>query len=322
MSLDSIGYAKEFAALVDEVALKRREFNAPLVVGQTSEVLLSLGCVSLPVLMPASVVNKAREKHGVSIEDIKTLPRQIREPVMIFESDTQPNAVNVLTDFLNREGKPVTIAIHFDVPIVWHRAHKVATISERNESQIELWKRNGLVRYANPEKQKALTPITGLQLPGEGSTPKEYISQKSGIVNNFFTPSDQEVNKSARGQEKQKARTQSAGLQLPGEGSTPKGIVAQDVAREATQNRLNSRTDLSSETKKCVSEFLKRPEAGKIWKSQTLDPDGRIAVARLIGGESSFEQATKDLPEIQHGVVRALARAYARGQDRGPQCSL
>lgn len=317
--IEIVDFDKAFAALVDEAALKQRIFRAPFVVGPTPELLQSLGYRSCPVLMPASVVDKAREQHGISIDDIKSVPRQLRNPVAIFESDTQQNSVNILTNFRNRDGKPVTIAIHFDAAFGRDRAHKIATITERNEAQVELWKAKGLVMYEDAEKQKAQIQSAGLQLPGEGSTPEENIPRKTENVNR---PSNEWVKKAVSSQEKQRTQTQIPGLQLPGEGSAPVRIVAQDVAREATQNRLNSRTDLSSETKKRVSEFLKRPEAGKIWKSQTLDPDGRIAVARLIGGESSFEQATKDLPEIQHGVVRALALAYARGQDRGPQCSL
>lgn len=120
----------------------------------------------------------------------------------------------------------------------------------------------------------------------------------------------------------EKLHTQSAGLLLPGKGSAPNVVVAQDAAMKKTQNRLNARIDLSSETKERVSAFLKQPEAEKIWKSQALNEDGRIAAARVMGEEATFDQAVKDLPEIQHGVVRALARAQARGQERGSQCSL
>lgn len=38
-----------------------------------------------------------------------------------------------------------------------------------------------------------------------------------------------------------------------------------------------------------------------------------IAAARVLEGEASFDQAVKDLPGIQHGLVRALARVQARG---------
>lgn len=95
------------------------------------------------------------------------------------------------------------------------------------------------------------------------------------------------------------------------------------VARVATtETRLNDRQDLVREEKEGVVRFLADPAARRVWDSQTLDADGRIAAAQVIGGGKSFEEATKGLPEIQHGVVRALARAHARGQDRGPQNSL
>lgn len=120
----------------------------------------------------------------------------------------------------------------------------------------------------------------------------------------------------------EKTKTQSSGLQSVRVGSNPKRDVAEVSARESTQNRLNSRMDITTDAKKQASDFLNRPESEKIWKSQALDPDGRIAAARVLGGESTFDQATKDLPEIQHGVVRALARGHARGQGRSPENSL
>jgi len=110
---------------------------------------------------------------------------------------------------------------------------------------------------------------------------------------------------------KEKTQTQSAGLQLSGDGK--ESMVG---VRRETETRLLVREDLGPEVKAEVREFLIRGESEKIWKSQTLDADGRIAAARVLGGQASFEEATKDLPEIQHGVVRALARAQARGQGR------
>lgn len=90
------------------------------------------------------------------------------------------------------------------------------------------------------------------------------------------------------------------------------------IARVAmTETRLNDRQDLVREEKEGVVRFLADPAARRVWNSQTLDADGRIAAAQVIGGGKSFEEATKGLPEIQHGVVRALARAHARGQERG-----
>ncbi len=131
---------------------------------------------------------------------------------------------------------------------------------------------------------------------------------------------------------KERTQTQSAGLQLPGEGSASKTSISQPgpgegkqalaQARRETQSRLSAREDLAPAAKVRVQDFLNRQEAEKIWKSQTLNADGRIAAARCISGEVTFEQATKGLPEIQHGVVRALARAHARGQERGPQWTL
>ena len=95
------------------------------------------------------------------------------------------------------------------------------------------------------------------------------------------------------------------------------------VARVAmTETRLNDRQDLVREEKEGVVRFLADPAARRVWESQTLDADGRIAAAQVIVGGKSFEEATKGLPEIQHGVVRALARAHARGQERGEGQSL
>ncbi len=84
-----------------------------------------------------------------------------------------------------------------------------------------------------------------------------------------------------------------------------------------TEDRLNERHDMVREEKEVVVRFLNDPASWRVWESQTLDADGRIAVARVIGGGKSMEEATMGLPELQHGVVRALARAHSRGQARG-----
>lgn len=89
-----------------------------------------------------------------------------------------------------------------------------------------------------------------------------------------------------------------------------------------TETRLNDRQDLVREEKEGVVRFLADPAARRVWESQILDADGRIAAARVLGRLATLEEATKVLPELQHGVVRALARAQARGQERGPQNTL
>jgi|GEM_PF-2697408 len=322
--MEIVDFDKAFASLVDEAALKQRLFRAPFVVGPTPELLQSLGYRSCPVLMPSSVVHKAREQHGISIDDIKSIPRQLRDPVAVFESDTQPNSINILTDFRNRDGKPVTIAIDLNSVFGRDKAHKVATITERNEAQVELWKVKGLVVFEDTEKQKTRIQSAGLQLPGEGSTSKVTIPRRNKNVNSL---SDAVGENPQAGQGPRKVQTQYAGLQLPGEGSTPKASIPQKTvpegdfiikAREETQSRLFEREDISKEEKVGVQEFLNLKKSDHIWKSQTLDADGRIAAARVLGGLATFDDATKGLPEIQHGVIRALGRAQVRVV-QGPQ---
>lgn len=91
---------------------------------------------------------------------------------------------------------------------------------------------------------------------------------------------------------------------------------------DAVQMRLKERTDLGPKNKQEVVQVLNSRRGEKIWNSEALTPDGRIAAARVLGGQAMLEEATKGLPEIQHGVVRALARALARGQERGPSFNL
>jgi|GEM_PF-2209397 len=89
-----------------------------------------------------------------------------------------------------------------------------------------------------------------------------------------------------------------------------------------TEGRLNEREDLGSDEKEGVARYLIDPTSRKVWESQTLDVDGRIAAARVLSRQSTIEEASKDIPDLQRDVVRALARAQARGQERGPQNTL
>lgn len=89
---------------------------APITVGSTPAVLRALGAPALPIVISRDTVRKAtnRVKHDVRIEDIRQLPEQLADPVMVLDSKTEPGALVALTEFQDQSGRSVLVAIHLN----------------------------------------------------------------------------------------------------------------------------------------------------------------------------------------------------------------
>lgn len=75
-------------------------------------------------------------------------------------------------------------------------------------------------------------------------------------------------------------------------------------------------------TKTVVKRFLEGEKSERLWASQTLDADGRIAAARTLTRTATFEEATKELPEIQQSAIRTMVLMQARWRNHTAQNSL
>lgn len=156
-------HQERVASEIDEaLAGKRRE---PVSFGPAPSALTSVGLPDRQIWMPAAVAIKARDEHYMTPGEIKSLPAHLADPLMVFDSATQPGRFVVLTKATTAEG-PLLVVIEPNGRIAQISANVIAsTYGKGNVAQIAKWIEGGLLRGA--QKKSALRWLTtaGLRLP-------------------------------------------------------------------------------------------------------------------------------------------------------------
>lgn len=157
----------EFARAVDTVS-QGGNVQGYVNVGTTPDVLKMLGLPDVNVTIHGSTFKKVmRDKHNVTPETLKQLPKQINNPVAVMRSETQPNGYVMLTELTESENgkdKPVIAALHLKQDANGLELINIASVYGRSNSQIQRGLDNDLL-YWNNEKGTAFTRTFGLQLP-------------------------------------------------------------------------------------------------------------------------------------------------------------
>lgn len=144
----------------------RREM---LPVGRVPAVLRAVGVSDAPMVMPPSVIHKVTKgKHTLTREMVEQIPAALRDPIMVFDSATEADAVTALTE-IRHEGRNVIAAIHLDRPAPNKLANVVVSLYEKSPHAIQQWIKDGLLRYSHQQKTRAYFLSARLQLPREGS---------------------------------------------------------------------------------------------------------------------------------------------------------
>ncbi len=182
--LSDQSFDESFAKTLDEFSLGKREFTFPIPVGNTPDVFISLGAKDIPLVINPNTIIKVRQKHGIGIERLKELPKALRDPLMVFDSVTEPGGLVVLTELVS-EGKNIVAAIHLNTNAGRYEVNRIASVHGRGNSQIDSWIKKGLLRYWDEQKATAWLQSAGLYSPIEGDTPStNRILTKSDIVKN------------------------------------------------------------------------------------------------------------------------------------------
>jgi hypothetical protein len=69
------------------------------------------GDIKLPVHVVKKATDPAIKQHDVKMDTIKQLPELLRQPVFVFKSLTDENAIVVIIDAADNSGRPVLIAM-------------------------------------------------------------------------------------------------------------------------------------------------------------------------------------------------------------------
>ncbi len=137
-------------------------------IGQTPAPLLASGAKNLPLIMEEKVIYKFTTDYGheISIEEIKNLPDELADPVMIFKGSINGSIV-ALTEMQDKAGNSVIVAIHMNRHQDRMLVNRVASIYGKNrvENYVDSNINAGNLLYASKEKAPVWFTSRGLQLP-------------------------------------------------------------------------------------------------------------------------------------------------------------
>lgn len=133
-----------------------------------------LGAADVEVVITRDVIRKATHgvKHVVPMAVIEQLPELMHDPLVVYRSATQPDAVVMHLALQDRNGDPVLSAVHFNAALNRIEVNKIASVygTKGGMAKINKMEREGLALYRR-EKEAPGNPLhSGLQLPkGEHS---------------------------------------------------------------------------------------------------------------------------------------------------------
>ena len=147
--------ATAFAASIDRfIAKKGPAF--PVRVTSTPDILTKLGLVDRDIYITPRVLQKVlHDKHALPANIVKSIPRELHDPVAVFDSATEPGSLVVLTGQIH-QGRPVVVAVIRDVEISRQSVHAIATMHPREfDATLRKWVNEGLLNYVNEMKRPA-----------------------------------------------------------------------------------------------------------------------------------------------------------------------
>ncbi|MCB1227431.1 MAG: hypothetical protein KDK99_16555 [Verrucomicrobiales bacterium] len=188
----------DWEAIAEEAAWKQRVsdyFANPhqrqmLRVGRVPAVLRTVGVSDAPLMMPPSVIGKVTGgKHTLTPEIVEQIPAALRDPIFVFDSSTESNAITVLTE-IKHNGRNVLAAIHLDRTVGRNgTGNLILSLHERPAFQVQGWIRDGLLRYSHQKKARTYFQSARLQLPREGSKAgNKNLLTEADIVNPTVNP--------------------------------------------------------------------------------------------------------------------------------------
>ncbi|MDR0528981.1 MAG: hypothetical protein LBG69_05150 [Zoogloeaceae bacterium] len=185
--------AKKFAEAVERIAGMKDAPHTTLTIGDTPAVLQAVGATARSMQVAPSVIHKAMRPevkgHDVPLEVMKNLPALLADPIAVFSSQTEENALVAFVEAKDGSGRNVVVAVHMDAKgSAYNRVNRIASVyGKDNAKTIKDWLNNGL-RYLNKEKASEWLHANRLQLPEANTIErlgKDTIT-KEDIVNGFL----------------------------------------------------------------------------------------------------------------------------------------
>ncbi|ENM0558035.1 hypothetical protein AB6Q20_005217, partial [Salmonella enterica] len=160
------GEGERYRRDLEKAMLSKRSSDIYLDVGRTPPVLRHLGAPDLPVSISRDIIRKAINgvSHDVEMGTIEKLPELMHDPLAVYESATQDNALVLWLDAADKNGDPVLAAVHMNGGKKRLEINRIASVygTEEGKKIVSMEKRGlALYRKKNPEEYR----LRGLQLP-------------------------------------------------------------------------------------------------------------------------------------------------------------
>ena len=161
----------------------------------TPNSLKKIGIEDMPIVMTQKVMKKITGgKHDLSLNEIKKIPQNLAEPIMVFKSATQNNAFVVLTEMNDMHGDAVVVALHVNKEYKHMKVNNIASVyGKKNiENFIGMQSEAGNLLYIDKNKSQQWSQSRGLRLPKLADTiiDNDSVSQKENNVNTHYTQND------------------------------------------------------------------------------------------------------------------------------------
>jgi len=163
---------KKFNDRIDQWEKTGDAGREPINLGFTPPALQVAGADNLSIVVPPSLFDKVtKDAHAVPVEALRQLPQSLADPVAVFQSRRDGNAILVLTEHREAGKGPIVIAIHLNRKAGELEVNQVSSMYGRPDSDIAAMF-NEQPLYVNKQKRLDQGRQVGKQYP-ESSTPSQ-----------------------------------------------------------------------------------------------------------------------------------------------------
>ncbi len=194
-----IGFSKQSIEKVNERfnddldRFGKGELENELDLGIPSTILQNSGIRSDKLILRKKVLKEHLDRHNLSVNNIKDLPKAMQNPLMVYEWGTKAPSAIVITDLTLKDGRKVTSAIKISRNGKVSEINEIASVhgksAERFLSDMEKAKEGGLkdaLRYVR-NKEKVLEWLGLVPPKGTASLTTQRLSI-TNIIKNFENP--------------------------------------------------------------------------------------------------------------------------------------
>lgn len=172
--------AETFKAIDDYLEKGIRPKNDEFIFKKVPEILKAANVSENEIVIKTSIINKAKNEHSISDEEIKDSIKNIASPVLVFNSDkttteNKKESFLCLTDTFAENGKPIAFSMNLDSDYEKSRSilnvnqitsiHDRTLIAKNGTDLIQKWSENGLCRYVDDKKISEWQLAARVQFP-------------------------------------------------------------------------------------------------------------------------------------------------------------